>query len=135
MIVMIDANSPNDDTTITQFLDNYGLFDLPTYQCGRSKIDHIWGTSGVLTATIHAGVLPFGQGPNSDHAILYLDLSFATLTDISSHSLYDPTHPGFRNLWSTDIKAAIAYITTIDVNIFLFIFSSKNLNSHIKINT
>ena len=44
VIVMIDANSPNDDTTITQFLDTYGLFDLmhdylpdrqpPTYQRG-----------------------------------------------------------------------------------------------------
>ena len=75
VIIMINANSPNDDATIVTFLDTHGLFDLmhdylpdrqpPTYQHDRSKIDHIWGTPGVLTATIHAGVLPFGQGPNS----------------------------------------------------------------------
>ena len=123
VIVMINANSPNNDTTITQFLDTYGLFDLmhdylpdqqpPTYQHGRSKIDHIWGTPGVLTATIHADVLPFGHGPNSNHAILYLNLSFAILTNISSHSLHDPTHPGFHNLWSTDIKAVTEYIKIV----------------------
>ena len=28
VIVMIDANSPSDDDTITQFLDAHGLFDL-----------------------------------------------------------------------------------------------------------
>ena len=28
VIVMIDANSPNDDANITQFLDDHGLFDL-----------------------------------------------------------------------------------------------------------
>ena len=44
VIVMIDANSPSDDITIMQFLDDHGLFDLMTdylpdhqpntYQCG-----------------------------------------------------------------------------------------------------
>ena len=120
VIVMINANSPNDDVNIITFLDDYGLFNLmqdylpdqqpPTYQRSRSKIDHIWGTPGVLTATIHAGMIPFGYGPNSNHAILYLDLSFAILTDILIHSLYDPTHPGFRKLWLTDIKAVNEYI-------------------------
>ena len=28
-------------------------------------------------------------------------------------SLYDPTHPGFQNLWSTNIKAATAYIQMV----------------------
>ena len=28
VIVMIDANSPSDDATITQFLDAHGLFNL-----------------------------------------------------------------------------------------------------------
>ena len=28
VIVMIDANSSSDDTTIIQFLDTHGLFDL-----------------------------------------------------------------------------------------------------------
>ena len=107
VIIMTDANSPSDDVNITQFLDAHGLFDLmldylpdqqpPTYQRGPSKINHIWGTPGVLTATLHAGILPFGAGPKSDHAILYLDLPFALLTDISSQSLYDPTHPGYHN--------------------------------------
>ena len=123
VIIMIDANSPSDDINITQFLDDHGLFDLMTdylpdhhpntYQCGRSKIDHIWGTPGVLTATINASVLSFGAGPNSDHTILYLDLSYAILAGISSQSLYDPTHPGFHNLWSMDIKVATKYLQFI----------------------
>ena len=123
VIVMIDANSSSDDTTITQFLDAHGLFDLminylpdqqpPTYQCGRSKIDHIWGTPGILTATLNASMLPFGAGPNSNHMIIYLDLSFTILTDMSSQSLYDPTHPGFHNLWSMDIKAATKYLQVV----------------------
>ena len=123
VIIMIDANSPEDDRTITQFLETNGLYDLMddflpkpppcTYQRGRSKIDHIWGTSGILNATINAGVLPFGTGPNSDHAMLYIDLSLETITGISSQSLHNPTHPGFRNLWSTDIKAAVRYIQLV----------------------
>ena len=123
VIVMIDANSPSDDVTITQFLDEHGLLDLMidylpdhhpnTYQCGHSKIDHIWGTPGVLTATINASVLPFGAGPNSDHMILYIDFSYAILAGISSQSLYDLTHPGFRNLWLTDIKAATKYLQLV----------------------
>ena len=58
-------------------------------------------------------MLPFGAGPNSDHAILYLDLSYETLIGIPSQPLYDPTHPGFQNLWSMDIKAAEKYLTMV----------------------
>ena len=123
VLILIDANSPTGNAVIMMFLDDCRLFDLmhdylpdhqpTTYQCGYSKIDHIWGTPGVLTAMQHAGVLPFSVGPNSDHAILFLDLSFENLSGISSQSLYDPTHPRFCNLWSTDIKAAEQYLTFI----------------------
>ena len=135
---MIDANSPGHDATIENFLDDIGLFDLmmdylpeqqpSTYQRGRSKIDHVWGTPGVLTTTINAGVLPFGTGPYSDHAPLYIDLSFDLLTGISSQSLYDPTHPGFRNLWSTDVKAAEKYITMVQRG-----FNDENIHEGIAI--
>ena len=123
VLIMIDVNSPSGDAVITMFLDNCGLFDLmhdylpdhqpTTYQRGHFKIDHIWGTPGVLTATQHAGVIPFSVGPNSTHAILFLDLSFEHLSGISSQSLYDSTHPRFHNLWLTDIKAAEQYLTFV----------------------
>ena len=123
IIIMTDANSPANDTAIEAFLEATELHDLmaaylpdpppPTYQRGQAKIDHIWGTIGVLTATINAGILPFGAGPRSDHAILHLDISMEALTGIPSQSLHDPTHPASRNLWSTDIKAAKQYVTLV----------------------
>ena len=77
---------------------------------------------------LNAGVLPFGVGPNSDHAILFLDLSFETLSGLSSQSLYDPTHPGFCNLWSTDIKAAEKYLTFVQNG-----FQAENIHNQLAI--
>ena len=117
MPILLAMMAPSNHSWMTQdCLDDY-LPDQPlcTYQCGRMKTDHIWGTPGVLTLMLNAGVLPFGTEPNSDHAILYIDLLFDTLTGISLQSLYDPTHPpGFHNLWSTDIKAAKKYVTLVN---------------------
>jgi hypothetical protein len=123
ILVTIDANSAPDDSTITDFLDTTALFDLhsdflpdhppATYQRGRHKIDHIWGTLGILHATTNAGILPFGSGPRSDHTILFADINLATLTELQPNSLHDPTHPASRNLWSTDIKAAEKYIDLV----------------------
>ena len=106
VLVMISANSHSQDTNIQTFMEATGLHDvmedyLPdlkpsTYQCGQNKFDHIWGTPGIITATINASILPFGKGPNSDHAVLYLDLSFDTLTGLSSQILCDSTHLDFE---------------------------------------
>jgi hypothetical protein len=73
VIIMIDANSPIEDTALETFMNALNLYDLmaeylpntppSTYQRGRRKIDHVWGTIRVLTATTGAGVLPFGEGP------------------------------------------------------------------------
>ena len=56
-----------------KFLDELNLHDLmapylpdippTTYQRGNNKIDHIWGTIGVMTSTIGAGIMEFGIGP------------------------------------------------------------------------
>jgi hypothetical protein len=123
VIVMLDANSSTQETNFAQFIDDSGLHDLmatylpdvhpPTYQCGTTKIDHILGTIGVLLATTNAGVIPFGEGPLSDHAMIYVDFSLDSLTGLSSQSLHDPTHPSARNLWSTDVKAAKKYIEQV----------------------
>jgi hypothetical protein len=123
IIVMVDANSPVHDDAIDTFLQETNMHDLtapflpddppPTYQRGCNKIDHIWGTPGVLTATTGAGILPFGSGPKSDHAIIYCDLSLSLLSGLSPDSIHDPTHPASRNLWSTDIKAAEHYIEIV----------------------
>jgi hypothetical protein len=138
IIIMIDANSPDNDNAVEQFLEKLNLHDLmaaflpdnppPTYQRGRNKIDHIWGTAGVLTATTGAGILPFGAGPRSDHPILYADISLADLCDLPSQSLYDPTHPASRNLWSTDIKAAEKYVELVRQG-----FNMENINTRIAI--
>ena len=73
IIVMMDANSPANDDAIENFFQHTNLHDVTApflpdappliYQCGQHKIDHIWGTPGVLTATIGASILPFGSGP------------------------------------------------------------------------
>jgi hypothetical protein len=97
----------------------------PTYQRGGHKIDHIWGTVGILTASIGAGILPFGVGPRSDHPILYADISIAALCDISSQSLHNPTHPESHNLWSTDIKAAEKYVTLVQKGFEMENFSAQ----------
>jgi hypothetical protein len=119
ILLLLDAKSPNDDLAIGAFLNANNLHDLTsdylpdtppsTYQRGRSKIDHAWGTIGILMAITSTGVLPFGIGPRSDHAILYLDFSLSTISGIPSASLHDPTHPATQNLWSTDVKAAAKY--------------------------
>jgi hypothetical protein len=100
----------------------------PTYQRGRNKIDHIWGTPGVLTATTNAGILPFGTGPKSDHAIIYCDLSLSLLSGLSPNSIHDPTHPASHNLWSTDIKAAEHYIEIVQHG-----FEMENISKRIAV--
>jgi hypothetical protein len=136
VIIMMDANSPTTDPAMEEFMDALKLHDLmadylpdtppKTYQRGRHKIDHIVGTLGVLTAMTGAGIIPFGEGPKSDHAILFADFSLATLCGMSSQSLHDPTHPSARNLWSTDIKAAEAYIEMVRTR-----FESDNIPERI----
>ena len=121
---MMDANSPIDDSAIETFMEELNLYDLMadylpatppnTYQRGRHKIDHVIGTIGVLTAMTGAGILPFGEGPKSDHAILHADFSLDTLSGLTSQSLHDPTHPSSRKLWSTDIKATEKYISLVN---------------------
>jgi hypothetical protein len=133
VIIMLDANSPAEDPAIEEFLEERNLNDLmaayipdnppPTYQRGRFKIDHIWSTIGVLTATVGAGILPLGVGPRSDHAILYADVSLVILCNLPSNSIQDPTHPASRNLWSTDIKAAEKYIEYVQHG-----FEKENIN-------
>ena len=83
---------------------------------------------GILTTTINSGVLPFGISPNFDHAILYLNLSFDILMGLSLHLSCNPTHPGFCNLWSTDIKATEKYIELVQTA-----FASENIIEHIAI--
>ena len=123
VIIMMDANAPIDAKAIEDFMEALNLHDLmedylpetppKTYQRGRHKIDHVMGTIGVLTAMTGAGIIPFGEGPKSDHAILHADFALDTLCGMSSQSLHDPTHPSSRNLWSTDVKAAEKYIEIV----------------------
>ena len=71
---------------------------------------------GVNLAMTHAYVLPFGTGecPKSDHAICGIDLSMDVLCGITPESLYNPTHPSARQLWSTDVKAASRYVELVE---------------------
>jgi hypothetical protein len=75
-----------------------------------------------------AGIIPFRSGPKSDHASIYADFSLATLCDLPSQSLHDPTHPSSRNLWSTDIKAVEAYVKRVQAG-----FESDNISECIAI--
>ena len=88
---------PTTDPVMEAFMEALHLHDLMadylpdtppnTYQRGRHKIDHIFGTISVLTAMTGAGIIPFGHGPKSDHASIYADFSLATLCSLPSHSL------------------------------------------------
>jgi hypothetical protein len=60
--------------------------------------------------------------------MIYVDLSLASLTDLPSHSLHDPTHPSTRNLWSTDIKAADKYLAQVRDR-----FLAENIHERINI--
>jgi hypothetical protein len=108
-----------------KFMDETNLCDLmadflpptppKTYQRGRHKIDHIVGTMGINLAMIRAYIIPFGDdSPRSDHAICGIDFSMDVLCGISAESLYDPTHPSARQLWSTDIKASENYVEMVE---------------------
>ena len=140
IILMMDANSPIEEPAIHAFMDANNLHDLmeeflpdeppPTYKRGTTKIDHILGTIGIVFAMTGAGIIPFGNGPNSDHAILHIDFSLETLCGTPSTSLVDPTHPASRNLWSTDIKAAEAYIEEVRHG-----FAAENIVTRIAILT
>jgi hypothetical protein len=88
-----------------------------TYQQrGRHKINHIVGTMGVNLTMTRAYVLPFGTGecPKSDHAICGIDVFMDILCGITPESLYNPTHPSARQLWSTDVKAASRYVELVE---------------------
>jgi hypothetical protein len=103
ILITIDANSPVTDARMEKSIDQLNLHDLmaaylpeippTTYQRGNNKIDHIWGTIGVLTSTIGTGIMDFGIGPCSDHAILYVDISLTALCNLPSQSINNPTHP------------------------------------------
>jgi hypothetical protein len=77
---------------------------------------------------IGAGIIPFGEGPKSDHAIVYADLSLALLCGLSSQSLHNPTHPSAQNLWSTNIKALEKYVTAVQHG-----FTNENIAERIAI--
>jgi hypothetical protein len=137
IIIMLDANDPIEATALDNFMDELNLCDLMsaflpsrppvTYQRGRNKIDHILGTMGVNLSVTRAYVIPFGvDSPRSDHAICGIDFSLNLLSGIAPESLYDPTHPSSRQLWSTDVKAAEAYIHLVETQ-----FAHENIESRI----
>ncbi len=63
-------------------------------QVGR-RIDFIFGTPFVLSATCRGGILSFDQGPPSDHRAIYVDLDE---TALFSDKAIDPTGRSFRLL-------------------------------------
>jgi hypothetical protein len=123
---MMDANDPIGSSAMYKFMVETNLCNLmadflpPTppkmYQRGRHKIDHIVGTMGINVFMIRAYIIPFGddRSPRSDHAIYGIDFSIDVLCGISTESLYDPTHPSARQLWSTDIKATENYVERVE---------------------
>jgi hypothetical protein len=103
-----------------------------TYQCCNNKIDHIWGTIGVLMSTIGVGIMDFGIGPRWDHHILYVDISLIVLCNLPSQSINNPTHPSSCNLWSTNVKAGI-YVDLVkheNIAIRIAILKQQNWPQH-----
>ena len=88
-ILLLDANNTNEDNPTSdwnRFLTTNNLFDVhecrhglseapPTYNRGKTKIDHILCSSDLVPSIRKCGILPFSHGPviNSDHRALFCD--------------------------------------------------------------
>ena len=86
---MIDANQTILDHKIQKIIRSGNLYDLlaskhgvqspNTYIRGTQTIDYIFGTANVQNSLLHAGMLPFNHGINSDHRELWVDLNIQAL--------------------------------------------------------
>ena len=95
VIIAMDANSPIHDMQMSRFLAHNNLTNLcqttptRTHHNGRHCIDFIIGSTNVTSSVIHAGYLPFEEGPfTSNHRSIYIDFCDQTLFDDNLESIY-----------------------------------------------
>ena len=105
---MLDANEAHEDPEqgLSKFLNQTGLVDVhryfhgsanepATYNRGSKKIDHILCTQGLLDCVQGCGIEAFGEGLDSDHRGLFLDIDADKLFGESTPDL---THASARIL-------------------------------------
>ncbi len=105
---MLDANESNDNPErgLATFLDQTTLVDVhrqfhgsigepATYNRGSCKIDHILCTQGFLDCVRSCGIEAFGEGLDSDHRGLFVNVDASKLF---KESTLDLTHFSVRVL-------------------------------------
>jgi hypothetical protein len=123
IILLIDANdrlASENLTAFDEFLEKndmadvlqrlHGLESPATHQRGKHRIDFIAATPGVFPACRKAGILPLGEGHDSDHRALYVDFDAKVLFSGSTASLNPTTH---RQLTTLNVRALTKYIGTL----------------------
>jgi hypothetical protein len=92
IILMINANEVIGQTPgeLTAVLGKMGMTDLishrhkseeqiNTYARGTKQIDYIYGTESIRQHCTGAGILPFGNGYQSDHKAIFAIIDFELL--------------------------------------------------------
>ena len=129
VIVLIDANTTNDNNRWAQFLANAELFDLlenrhgmdspRTCIRGSTTIDYIYGTSAIVDGICAAGMLPFHHKIVSDHRGLWIDLDIPHLLKGSIAPVLENLHlqPRTKNksMCSTIRKAITQTVRQYDI--------------------
>ena len=123
-ILLLDANNTNEDNPTSdwnRFLTTNNLFDVhdcrhglseapPTYNRGKTKIDHILCSPDLVPSIRKCGILPFKHGPviNSDHRALFCDFD-STYIFGGKELRAAPSHPQ-RHLHSKDLPTKLRYL-------------------------
>lgn len=106
ILLGLDANLSRPDPDFDLFMETCELHDLlaekhpnPTATHNKgNRLDLILGCNFVMTHVLAVGILDSTNGPDSDHAVLYVDLD----TGIFNKRNLDPTSPSQRGFWIQD---------------------------------
>ena len=122
VIMSIDANSNinDEDKKLDQFVESCGLicchearFHLNppnTYIRGTQQVDYCFCTQSILPAIKGSGFLPFNDGHESDHRILWVDFHGPSLFGQKTAPVKPPPK---RNLNSSNPNTLKPYITNL----------------------
>eukprot|EP00957_Ditylum_brightwellii_P048307 3666437-Ditylum_brightwellii.AAC.1 len=98
VLLAMDANGEIGDEKLGKFLTSTRLLDVigskhrtnspPTYICGKTTINYIFATPGILEAVRKCGITAFHQIIKSDHTSIYVDLSVTQLFAGLLHDLH-----------------------------------------------
>ena len=123
-LLMIDANNSGEFRDVSawnSFVTRNSLFDVhdckhgmseipPTYNRGKTQIDHILCSPALVPAIRRCGFYPFDAGPvhTSDHRAIFCDFDLHILLGI--HDPRQPTQQALRHINSKDVATRDRYL-------------------------